>query len=68
MSDFHAIADWAGIEALGDEFSDAVMRNDHDRLASLFTPDVLQIPFGRHRGRRPGTAGTQQLTHQIRSA
>jgi ketosteroid isomerase-like protein len=45
MSDFQAIADRVEIEALRGEFTDAVMMNDHDRLASLFTPDgAVQIP------------------------
>jgi hypothetical protein len=47
MSDRQAIADRAGIEALRGEFTDPVMMNDHDRLASLFTHDgVLRIPEG----------------------
>jgi ketosteroid isomerase-like protein len=47
MSDFQAIADRVEIEALRGEFSDAVMMNDHGRLASLFTPDgVVRIPEG----------------------
>jgi hypothetical protein len=33
MSDFQAIADRVEIEALRGEFTDAVMKNDHDRLA-----------------------------------
>jgi hypothetical protein len=33
MSDFQAIADRVEIEALRGEFSDAVMMNDHERLA-----------------------------------
>jgi ketosteroid isomerase-like protein len=45
MSDFQAIADRVEIEALRGEFTDTVMMNDHDRLASLFTPDAaLRIP------------------------
>ena len=45
MSDLQAIADRVEIEALRGEFSDAVMMNDHDRLASLFTRDgVVRIP------------------------
>ena len=45
MSDFQAIADHVEIEALRGEFTDAVMMNDHDRLASLFTPDgSVRIP------------------------
>ncbi|MBO0773164.1 MAG: nuclear transport factor 2 family protein [Actinobacteria bacterium] len=46
MGDFQAIADRVEIEALRGEFTDAVMMNDHDRLASLFTPDgVVRIPI-----------------------
>jgi len=46
MSDFQAIADRVEIEALRGEFTDAVMMNDHDRLASLFTPDgAVRIPY-----------------------
>jgi ketosteroid isomerase-like protein len=47
MSEFQAIADRVEIEALRGEFSDAVMMNDHDRLASLFTSDgAVRIPLG----------------------
>jgi uncharacterized protein (TIGR02246 family) len=47
MTDLQAIADRVEIEALRGEFTDAVMTNDHDRLASLFTPDgVVRIPDG----------------------
>ena len=47
MSDLQAIADRVEIEALRGEFTDAVMMNDHDRLASLFTPDgAVRIPLG----------------------
>ena len=47
MNDFRAIADRVEIEALRGEFSDAVMMNDHYRLASLFTRDgVVRIPEG----------------------
>jgi uncharacterized protein (TIGR02246 family) len=47
MSDLQAIADRVEIEALRGEFTDAVMTNDHDRLASLFTPDgAVRIPEG----------------------
>lgn len=46
MSDLLAIADRVEIEALRGEFTDAVMMNDHQRLASLFTADgVVRIPF-----------------------
>ncbi len=45
MSDFQATADRLEIEALRGEFTDAVMMNDHDRLASLFTHDgAVRIP------------------------
>ena len=47
MSGLEVIADRVEIEALRGEFTDAVMMNDHDRLASLFTPDgAARIPFG----------------------
>jgi ketosteroid isomerase-like protein len=47
MSSLQAIADRVEIEALRAEFTDAVMMNDHDRLASLFTPDgAVRIPLG----------------------
>ncbi len=47
MSDLQATADRVEIEALRAEFTDAVMTNDHDRLASLFTPDcAVRIPLG----------------------
>ena len=47
VSDFQAIADRVEIEALRGEFTDAVMMNDHDRLASLFTPGgAVRIPLG----------------------
>jgi ketosteroid isomerase-like protein len=39
MSDFQAIADRFEIEALRGEFTDASMRLDFDRFASLFTDD-----------------------------
>jgi hypothetical protein len=45
VSDLEAITDRIEIETLRGEFTDAVMMNDHDRLASLFTPDgVVRIP------------------------
>jgi ketosteroid isomerase-like protein len=45
MSDLEAIADRVEIEALRGEFTDAVMMRDHDRGASLFTPDgVVRMP------------------------
>jgi ketosteroid isomerase-like protein len=47
MSGLQAIADRVQIEALRGEFTDAVMMNDHDRLASLFTPGgAVRIPLG----------------------
>ena len=47
MTDLQAIADRVEIEALRGEFTDAVMANDHDRLASLFTHDrAVRIPAG----------------------
>jgi hypothetical protein len=47
MSDLQAIADRVEIEALRGEFTDAVMMNDHERLASLFIPDgAVRIPLG----------------------
>jgi ketosteroid isomerase-like protein len=46
MSDLQAIADRVEIEALRGEFADAIMMHDHDRFASLFTPDgVWRIPY-----------------------
>jgi ketosteroid isomerase-like protein len=46
MSDLQAIADRVEIESLRGEFADAVMMNDHERLASLFTSDgSLLIPL-----------------------
>src|SRR5256885_3976860 len=39
MSDLQAIADRVEIEALRGEFTDAGMKRDWDRFASLFTPD-----------------------------
>ena len=46
MSDFQTLADRVEIEALRGEFTDAVMMNDHDRLAALFTADgCVRIPY-----------------------
>lgn len=43
--ELRALADRVEIEALGGEFTDAVMMRDFDRLAALFTDDaVLRIP------------------------
>lgn len=39
MNDLQTIADRVEIEALRGEFTDAGMTRDHDRFASLFTPD-----------------------------
>jgi hypothetical protein len=45
MSGLQAVADRVEVEALRGEFTGAVMMNDHDRLASLFTQDaVLRMP------------------------
>jgi ketosteroid isomerase-like protein len=47
MTELQAIADRVEIEALRGEFTDAVMTNDHDRLAVLFTHDgSVRIPLG----------------------
>jgi hypothetical protein len=53
MSDPQATADRVEIEAIRGEFTDAVMMCDHDRLASLFTPDGAARNPRQHRG-RPG--------------
>jgi len=46
MSDFQAIADRVEIEALRAGATDAAMMRDHDRAASLFTPDaVVRMPY-----------------------
>ena len=46
MNDYQAIADRFEIEALGGEYTDAIMMHDYDRLASLFTEDgVWRIPY-----------------------
>ena len=46
MSNLQAITDRVEIEALRGEFTDAVMMNDQDRLASLFTPGgAVRIPL-----------------------
>jgi hypothetical protein len=66
MSNLQAITDRVEIEALRGEFTDAVMMNDHDRLASLFTPDgAVRIPSATSRqpaGRRSAhsVSGAQQ--------
>jgi polyisoprenoid-binding protein YceI len=45
MYDDQTITDRVEIEALRNEFTDAVMMRDYDRVASLFTPDgELRIP------------------------
>jgi len=64
MTDLQAIADRVEIEALRGEFTDAVMMNDHDRLASLFTPDgAVRIPLGNIKaaGREEIRAGIERL-------
>ena len=46
MSDFQSIADRIEIEALGGEYTDALMMHDYDRLASLFTADgAVRMPY-----------------------
>ena len=46
MNNLQAITDRVEIEALRGEFTDAVMMNDQDRLASLFTPGgAVRIPL-----------------------
>ena len=48
MSDLQAIADRFRIEALRGDFTDASVRRDWDRFASLFTDDgARRIPDGR---------------------
>jgi len=42
MSNLQAVADRVEIEALRGEFTDAGMMHDHDRFASMFTPDGVQ--------------------------
>jgi hypothetical protein len=54
MSDPQATADRVEIEAIRGECTDAVMMCDHDRLASLLTPDGAARNLRQHRGRRPG--------------
>jgi ketosteroid isomerase-like protein len=45
MNDVQSISDRFEIEALRGEFTDAVMVQDYDRLASLFTEDgVVRMP------------------------
>jgi ketosteroid isomerase-like protein len=68
MSDFQEIADRMEIEALRGEFTDAAMMNDHERLASLFTPDgAVRIPaaglaaVGREALRSLGTQRQTQM-------
>jgi ketosteroid isomerase-like protein len=47
MNDHQAVLDRIEIEALQNEFTDAVMMNDHDRLISLFVADGgIRIPHG----------------------
>jgi ketosteroid isomerase-like protein len=46
MNDLQTIADRIEIEALRDEFTDALMMRDYDRFASLFTPEgAWRIPY-----------------------
>lgn len=45
MTDLQHLADRIEIDALGAEFTDAAMMNDHDRFAALFTEDgAVRIP------------------------
>jgi len=45
MDNLQIIADRVEIDALRQEFTDAVMTHDYDRLASLFIPDgAVRIP------------------------
>jgi ketosteroid isomerase-like protein len=64
MSDLQAIADRVEIEALRGEFTDAVMMNDYDRLAALFTQDgTVRLPhaYAGAVGREDMRAGGEQL-------
>jgi ketosteroid isomerase-like protein len=55
MNDHQAIIDRIEIEALQNEFTDAVMMNDHERLISLFVADgAIRIP----------DAGVEAIGHQ----
>ncbi|HEY6646870.1 MAG TPA: nuclear transport factor 2 family protein [Mycobacterium sp.] len=46
MNDLQTIADRIEIEALRDEFTDALMMHDYDRFAALFTSDgAWRIPY-----------------------
>jgi ketosteroid isomerase-like protein len=46
MNDLQTIADRIEIEALRDEFTDALMMHNYDRFASLFTSDgAWRIPY-----------------------
>ena len=45
MTELQSLADQVWIEALRGQFTDAVMMNDHDRLADLFVPHGrIRIP------------------------
>jgi uncharacterized protein (TIGR02246 family) len=64
MSDFQSIADRVEIEALGGEFTDAMMMRDYDRFASLFTEDgVVRIPHinAEAKSRQEIRAGVERL-------
>jgi len=64
VSDLQALADRVEIEALRGELTDAVMMRDHDRLASLFTPDgVVRVPHinAEAVGREQLRAGAERL-------
>lgn len=64
MSDLQAIADRVEIEALRNEYTDALMMHDYDRLASLFTEDgVVRMPNvpAEAAGRKEIRAGVERL-------
>jgi uncharacterized protein (TIGR02246 family) len=68
MSDLQAMADRVEIEALRGEFTDAGMRRDYDRFASLFTEDaVWRIPAVNvvFDGREEIRAGIERLEESL---
>jgi ketosteroid isomerase-like protein len=68
VTDFQAIADRVEIEALRAEFTDAGMRDDFDRFASLFAPDaVWRVPAvdAAFTGRDEIREGIRQLKKQV---
>jgi uncharacterized protein (TIGR02246 family) len=68
MSDLQAMADRVEIEALRGEFTDAGMRRDYDRFASLFTEDAawripaVDVVFD---GREAIRAGIERLEESL---